>query len=299
MMKFRHILYIGLTVAFALLLSGCKQFAVLNPKGIIAASEMRLLIDATLLMLIVVIPVIILTLVIIWKYRASNKNAKYTPDKAHSNILEAICWAVPGIIIVILATITWVSSHKLDPYRPLDTKSKPLVIQAVALDWRWMFIYPAQHIATINYVQIPVHKQIKFMITADAPMNSLEIPQLAGQIYAMTGMQSKLHLMANEAGTYRGLSTNYSGDGFANMVFWVHAGTEQQFNQWVKSVQKSPRKLTIATYNQVAKPTTDSSAKYFSAPAKNLFNKIIMKYMMPPSKTPMMDHDTMMTHDAK
>ena len=293
MIKFRHILYIGLTAVLTLLLSSCENLAVLNPKGIIAKSEMHLLIDATLLMLIVVIPVIILTFVIVWKYRASNKNAKYTPDKAHSTILEIVCWSIPGIIILILATITWISSHKLDPYRPLDTKSKPLVIQAIALDWRWMFVYPEQHIATINYIQIPVHKQIKFLITADAPMNSLEIPQLAGQIYAMTGMQTKLHLMANEAGVYRGLSTNYSGDGFANMVFWVHAGSEQQFAKWVQKVQRSPRRLTMAAYNEVAKPSKDSSAQFFSAPAKNLFNRVIMKYMMPPSsKSSMMKHDS-------
>ena len=289
MTKFRYMLYTVLMVTLTSLLSGCK-WAVLNPKGVIAASEMHLLVAATLLMLIVVIPVIILTFVIVWKYRASNKNATYTPDKAHGATIEVICWSIPTIIVIILATITWISSHKLDPYRPLDTKSKPLVIQAIALNWRWMFVYPEQHIATINYVQIPVHRQVRFMITADAPMNSLEIPQLAGQIYAMTGMQTKLHLMATEPGVYRGLSTNYSGSGFANMVFWVHVGSDAQFAQWVHSVQQSPHRLTMAAYRKVAQSSLDSKAKFFSAPAKDLFKKVIMKYMMPPSKMKMTDH---------
>jgi len=289
MNKFRYILYTFLTVALTLLLSGCK-WELLNPKGVIAASEMHLLIDATLLMLIVVIPVIILTLVIIWQYRASNKKAKYTPDKAHSTIIEVVCWSIPAIIVIILAIITWVSSHRLDPYRPLNTKSKPLVIQVIALDWRWLFIYPKQHIATINYLRIPVHQQVAFSITADAPMNSMEMPQLAGQIYAMPGMQTKLHIMASEKGVYRGFGANYTGDGFAGMVFWVHVDTKQQFAQWVKSVQKSPYRLTMSAYRQLAKPSKDSRAKSFSATADNLFNKVIMSYMMPPSKMKMMDH---------
>ncbi len=291
MNKFRHILYMSLIAAVTLLLSGCK-IAMLNPKGIIAISEMHLLIDATLLMLIVVIPVIILTFVIVWRYRASNKKAKYTPNKAHSTMLEVVCWSIPAIIIIILATITWISTHKLDPYKPLDTKSKPLTIQVISLDWRWLFIYPKQRIATINYIQIPVNQQVRFLITADSPMNSIEMPQLAGQIYAMPGMRTKLHFMANEKGRYRGFAANYTGDGFANMVFWVQAVDKRHFRQWVRAAQRSPHKLTMAAYNQLIKPSKDSKVHYFSAPAHNLFNKVIMKYMMPASHSTMMSHNT-------
>ncbi|MCK5819485.1 MAG: ubiquinol oxidase subunit II [Psychromonas sp.] len=292
MNKFRHILSISLITALTFLLSGC-QFAMLNPKGIIATSEMHLLIDVTLLMLIIVIPVIILTFVIAWRYRASNKNAKYTPDHAHNTVVEIVCWSIPGIIILILSTITWISTHKLDPYKPLDTKSKPLIIQVVSLDWRWLFIYPKQHIATINYINIPVNQQVKFVITADSPMNSIEMPQLAGQIYAMPGMQTKLHFMANEIGHYRGFAANYTGDGFANMVFWVRADDKQEFNKWVKDKQHSPHKLTMAAYNELSKPSKNSKRQYFSLPEDNLFNKIIMKYKKPAP------HLTMTSHNIK
>ncbi len=151
MTKLRHILLLGAT----LLLTGCK-FAILEPKGIIAASERHLFIFSTLLMLVVVIPVIILSFIIAWRYRATNTSAKYTPNWSHSNLLEAIWWSIPCVIIIILAVVTWISTHQLDPYKPLASKKKPIIIEAVALNWKWLFIYPKQHIATINYVQIPV-----------------------------------------------------------------------------------------------------------------------------------------------
>ncbi len=276
MIKFRYIPIIALTM----LLGGCKM-AVLNPKGIIAASERHLFIFATLLMLVVVVPVIVLTFVIAWRYRATNTKAKYSPEWSHSNLLEIIWWTIPCIIIIILATVTWTTTHKLDPYRPLASNKKPIIIQAIALDWKWLFIYPKQHIATVNFVQIPVDVPIRFLITSDAPMNSLEIPQLAGQIYAMTGMRTKLNLMASEAGSYRGLSTNFSGEGFSNMHFIVKASSVKQFDQWVTKAQHAPKQLDLKTYKKLAKPSENNSVAYFSAPAKNLFNKIMMKYMGP------------------
>jgi len=264
----------------ALLLSGCKM-AVLDPKGIIAAAEKNLLVDAVLLMLIVVIPVIILSFIFVWKYRAKNEQAKYTPNWSHSTALEAVCWAVPCIIIGILATATWISSHKLDPYRPLDIKQKPLIIQAIALNWKWLFIYPQQHIATVNYIQLPAHVPIRFLITADAPMNSLAIPQLAGQIYAMTGMQTKLNLIADKPGIYSGFSTNFSGNGFSDMRFTVKASSKQQFDNWVHSIQHSHKILTMTVYNQLAQPSENVAPQYYSSPTDNLFNKVIAKYMKP------------------
>lgn len=266
----------GSTIA----LSGCK-FAVLDPKGIIAADEKRLLLIAVGLMLIVVIPAIAMTFMFAWKFRASNTKAKYTPDKAHNNALEAVVWGVPCLIIAILATLTWFSSHKLDPYRPLDVAAKPITIQAIALDWKWLFIYPDQKIATVNYLQIPINAPVLFLVTADAPMNSLAIPQLSGQIYAMAGMQTKLNIMANAAGEYRGLSTNFSGDGFSGMRFKVKAGTQQEFEDWVNEVKKSPKMLTMETYNKLAQPSENSPVEYFTVPEQGLYNNIIMKYMMP------------------
>ena len=276
MIKLRHALLIGTS----LLLSSCKM-VVLDPKGIVAVGEKHVLIDAVLLMLIIVIPVIILSFVFAWQYRAKNTKAKYTPEWAHSHTLEVIWWTIPCVIILILAIITWISTHKLDPYRPLTSKTKPLVIQAVALDWKWLFIYPNQNIATVNYIQIPVNVPIQFFITADAPMYSFQIPQLAGQIYAMTGMQTKLNLMASQPGNYRGLSTNFSGDGFSGMFFVVHADSEQEFNQWVKQVKHSSNKLNISDYNELIKPSSNVPTEYFSFVVNNLFHEIIAKYMQP------------------
>jgi cytochrome o ubiquinol oxidase subunit 2 len=278
--KFRSILFTIIGLALSLSLTGCKA-ALLDPKGIIANAEMHLLIDAVLLMLIVVIPVIILTGVIAWKYRAGNTKAKYTPDWSHSTLLEIIWWTIPCIIIAILATITWVSSHQLDPYRPLAVKTKPLIIQVVALNWKWLFIYPDQHVATVNFVQFPVNIPVRFLITADAPMNSFQIPQIAGQIYAMSGMQTKLNVMADTIGDYRGLSTNYSGEGFSNMYFTARVSTQRDFDKWVKQVQKSPQKLSMNAYNQLAQPSEDVPPEYFSGVTDGLYNTVIMKYMMP------------------
>jgi len=258
--------------------------AILDPKGIIAASEKHLFIDAILLMLIVVVPVIILSFVFAWRYRAKNNQAKYSPNWSHSTTLEAICWIVPCIIIGILAAMTWISSHKLDPYRPLDVKGKPIIIEAIALDWKWLFIYPKQHIASLNFVQFPAHVPIRFLITADAPMNSLEIPQLAGQIYAMPGMRTKLNLMADEPGVYSGFSTNFSGNGFSDMKFTVKASSQKQFDEWVRSTRQESKKLTMAAYIKLVQPSENDPVKYFSAPVDHLFNKVIGKYIRPSKK---------------
>ena len=181
MIKRRHVILTVLTLGLTLLLTGCK-LALLDPKGVIAASEKQLLIDATLLMLIIVIPVILISWCFAWRYRASNKKATYRPDEAHNNIIEFFCWLVPCIIIIVLGIMTWRSTHELDPYRPLQSTQKTLTIQVISLDWKWLFIYPEQNIATVNFVQIPVNTPVQFLLTSDAPMNSFELPQLAGQI---------------------------------------------------------------------------------------------------------------------
>lgn len=268
-------------ISMTLLLTSCK-YAVLNPKGMVAATEKDLIILATNLMLIVVIPVIILSLVIAWRYRASNTKAAYTPNWSHSYLLEAIWWTIPIIIITILATITWRSTHSLDPYKPLDVKGKPLVIQAVALDWKWLFIYPEQNIATVNFVEFPAHRPVHFDITADAPMNSFMITQLASQIYAMGGMKTQLNLIADEPGDYRGMSTNFSGEGFSGMRFVARAAASPQaFNDWVNNEKRTHRALSIDAYNELAKPSSYNPVKTYAPVAPGLFNHIIMKFMKP------------------
>lgn len=263
---------------FAALLSGCK-FALLDPRGQIAATEKHLFLLAVGLMLLVVIPVIIMSFIIPWRYREKNASANYMPSWSHSNLLEFICWTIPCIIIGILAYLTWVYTHSLDPYRPLDNPKTPLKIEAIALNWKWLFIYPEQNIASVNYLNIPVDRPVRFYITSDAPMNSLEIPQLAGQIYAMTGMQTKLNIIANHVGTYTGFSSNFSGDGFSGMNFKVSVGTEAEFNTWVTTVKQSQKPLSMLTYNDLIKDSENNPVEYFSSTDKNVFKVAIMKYM--------------------
>lgn len=212
------------------LLAGCNT-VLMNPSGDIANQQGRLIVVSTVLMLIIIIPVIALTLFFAWRYRQSNKEADYSPDWDHSTQLELAIWAAPLLIIIALGAITWISTHTLDPYRPLSrldaerpipAEAKPLVVEVVALDWKWLFIYPEQGFATVNEMAAPVDRPITFKITASSVMNSFFIPALAGQIYAMPGMETKLHAVINKPGEFEGFSANYSGAGFSGMRFKFH-----------------------------------------------------------------------------
>lgn len=283
-----------LLIGAMLLLSGCDHLIVLDPKGAVGAEEKKLILTAVGLMLIVVIPVIIMTLVFAYKYRASNPNLEYDPDFHHSNKIEVVVWTVPIIIIAILGTITWHTTHTLDPYRPLNEPGKPITIQVVALDWKWLFIYPEQNIATVNLVEFPVDRPVEFRVTADAPMNAFQIPQLGGQIYAMAGMQTKLHLIANEAGDYFGRSVNISGRGFSGMQFVARAVPQDSFDKWVQEVKQGANALSANEYYQLVKPSEDDPVKLYSSVQPNLFNNIIMKFMMPGMEDLSADHSSMM-----
>lgn len=279
MIKIRYVISTLLIAVLVCFLTGCAE-GILDPAGHIADDERRLFLEAVILMCIVVIPVILLNFIIAFHYRVSNKKAGYDPNWSHSVSLEIVIWTIPCIIILILAIMTWIYTHRLDPYRPLtQDKGKPLTIEVVALDWRWLFIYPEQHIATINFIQIPLNRDIQLLLTGDgSPMNSFEMPQLAGQIYVMPGMQTKLHFDAYKPGDYRGFSANYSGDGFAGMMFTVKAGSDSDFNAWVAKAQQSTDALTQERYNQLLLPSQDASVQYFTAPDNNLFNDLMMKY---------------------
>ena len=258
-----------------------SQGVVMNPKGMIAHKERDLLVTATLLMLIIVIPVLIITCVFAWRYRASNTKAKYLPNWHHSYLAESIWWGLPFIIIIILSVMVWKSSFELDPFRPLKMKTKAITIQVVALNWKWLFIYPEQKIAAINYVQFPVDTPINFEITADAPMNSFWIPQLSGQVYAMPGMKSKLHIIANEMGSFRGSSSNLSGKGFSGMIFTAKSSSQEEFDQWVEKVQESGQVLNLDEYNKLEKQSINNPVAVYSLQDEDLFNQIVMKFMMP------------------
>ncbi len=262
----------------ALLAVGGCQNSILDPKGPIGAAEKSLILTSTYAMLIIVVPVIALILWFGWRYR-EGAGARYEPDWGHSVKIEIFCWGIPSIIIAFLGYLTWTSTHALDPYRPLDSARKPLVIEAVALNWKWLFIYPEQGIATINEVAFPVGTPVDFRITSDSVMNSFFIPQLGSQIYAMAGMRTQLHLIAGEAGTYPGLSANYSGRGFSDMRFNAVATTDAKFDDWVAAARHSPATIDAADYPRVAAPEEKAPVQYFSAVEPNLFNEIIAKYM--------------------
>ncbi|GAA4325906.1 ubiquinol oxidase subunit II [Pigmentiphaga soli] len=266
-----------------LLLGGCNM-AILSPKGDIGAHEKTLLLTALGLMLIVVIPVIALTLYFAWKYRASNTRADYAPTWSHSTAIEVVVWTIPVIIVGILGVITWKSTHELDPYRPLQASNpavKPLVIEVVSLDWKWLFIYPEQGIATVNEIAFPVDVPVQFRITSATVMNSFFIPRLGSQIYSMAGMETRLHLIAREAGEYPGISANYSGAGFSDMRFKAIATTPQGFDQWVARAKASQEQLTPSSYQALAQPSTRAPTEYFASATPGLFDSILRQHVEP------------------
>jgi cytochrome o ubiquinol oxidase subunit 2 len=264
----------------ALLVSG-NSVPVLEPKGFIADKERDLIIMATLLSLIVVLPVFVLTALIAWKYRAGNKKAKYKPERDGSRLLESIWWGVPLVLIIILSVIIYRSSHQLDPFQPIQSEVKPLTIQVIALQWKWLFIYPEQQIATVNFVQFPEDRPVNFDITADAPMNSFWIPSLGGQVYAMSGMSTSLHLMADNPGDYRGSSANISGKGFADMNFTARVSTESEFDLWVESVKMRAQTLNMNEYHRLAKPDSVAEPIYYGESEPGLYRTILEDYMKP------------------
>ncbi|QEO16980.1 ubiquinol oxidase subunit II [Acetobacter vaccinii] len=263
----------------ALLLAGC-ELDVLDPKGPVGEGVKSLITTSTIAMLIVVVPTILLTLVFAWQYRQSNTSAEYLPKWDHSNKIEVVIWGVPTLIILFLAVITYQTCHTLDPYRKLtaDANTKPLHVQVVALDWKWLFIYPEQGIAVVNQMAMPVNTPVDFDITSDSVMNAFFIPRLGSMIYAMAGMQTQLHLLASEAGDYMGESSNYSGRGFSDMKFRALAMSGDEFNAWVEKVRSSSEQLDGQTYPKLAAPSEANPVEYFAHVEPGMFDTIVAKY---------------------
>jgi cytochrome o ubiquinol oxidase subunit 2 len=275
------ILVITLTAIVAVaayLILARHRIAIFNARGPIAEKERNLMIFALVLSLVVIIPVYFLTFFFAWKYREGNK-AEYKPDWDHSRLAETTWWLIPSLLILILSVITWRSSHDLDPFKPLASTTPSTTIEVVALDWKWLFIYPDQQIATVNYVQLPVNTPIRFKITADAPMNSFWIPQLGGQIYAMSGMSTEVNLQANELGSFRGSSANISGKGFAGMHFTAESTSRTDFNAWASSVRNSGNSLDSRVYAAIARPSENVPPQFYELTQPDLYNNVIAKYM--------------------
>jgi cytochrome o ubiquinol oxidase subunit 2 len=256
----------------------------MSPSGDLALQQRNLIVTSLLLMLLIIVPVIALTLFFAWRYRASNRQATYAPDWHHSTRLELLIWSAPLVIIIALGAITWVSTHRLDPYRPLDriaegrplpAGTKPLVIDVVALDWKWLFIYPEQGIATVNEVAAPVDRPIKFQITASAVMNSFFVPALAGQVYAMPGMQTQLHAVINKPGQFEGFSANYSGAGFSGMHFVFRGLSDDDFAKWVGQAKAAGGNLGREDYLKLAQPSANEPVRRYASVAPGLYEAIL------------------------
>lgn len=265
----------------ALLLSGCDaNVMLLDPKGEIGVEILHLINVSVVAMLIVVVPTILMTLLFAWHYRHTNENAEYLPNWDHSNKIEVGMWGIPILIIIFLGVITYKTCYSLDPYKPLasEVQTKPLHVQVVAEDWKWLFIYPEEGIAVVNQMAMPVNRPVHFDITSDSVLNSFFIPQLGSMVYAMGGMQTQLHLVANHPGDYYGESANFSGRGFSDMKFHALAMSDGEFNNWVSKVRASTDHLDGQAYSRFAAPSEANPVQYFSQVDPGLFDIILAKY---------------------
>ncbi|MGO4722385.1 ubiquinol oxidase subunit II [Inquilinus sp. 2KB_12] len=272
-----------IVLPFLALLGGCNM-VVMSPSGDVAVQQRDLIVISTILMLLIIVPVIAMTLFFAWKYRQSNTDAPYDPEWSHSTQLEFVIWAAPLVIIIALGALTWISTHTLDPYRPLDridstrpvaADVKPLTVEVVALDWKWLFLYPDLGIATVNELAAPVDVPINFKITSATVMNSFFVPALAGQIYAMAGMETKLHAVINHPGEYEGFSANYSGAGFSGMHFAFHGLAAADFDAWVQKVKADGTNLSREEYLALERPSERDPVRHYGSVAPDLYPAIL------------------------
>jgi cytochrome o ubiquinol oxidase subunit 2 len=267
-------------LGLALTLAGCglAQAPMLDPKGPITLIERDLLFTAFGLMLIVVIPVFLMAFLFVWFYRPTSKHDVYDPDWGYSVWMDGLVWLVPALIVIAIGTLVWDYTHRLDPYRKLDSAERPLEVQVVAQDWKWLFLYPEQNVAVVNELVFPSARPLSLRITSDTVMNSFLIPALGGQIYAMAGMETRLHLLADEPGRFAGRNMQYSGDGFANQYFEAVATSDEDFEAWVAKARQSSDGLDAAAYEQLAEPSELHPVTYYAGFEPDLFARIIAKY---------------------
>src|SRR3984893_8183974 len=262
----------------AAILGGCTE-GVLDPKGPIAGADRQILLTSLGIMLAIVIPVILATLGVAFWFRASNERARYRPNFAYSGRLEVLVWSIPAMTVFLVGGVAWVGSHDLSPRKPIVSTVKPLRVQVASLDWKWLFIYPDQGVASVNQLTIPVGMPVSFELTSSGVMNSFFVPQLGSQIYTMAGMVSHLHLRADDPGTYRGMSAQFSGDGFSDMHFNVDAVSAEKFAQWVDLARRAGPELNAKTYADLAKPSGAVAPFTYRAVATDLFESIRVSEM--------------------
>jgi cytochrome o ubiquinol oxidase subunit 2 len=256
------------------LLSSCRK-GILDPHGPVGAAERLMLYDATAIMLAVIVPVILLTLAFAWWFRSGNRHARYRPDWEYAGSIEMIVWAIPALVILFLGGIAWVGSHQLDPPKPLNSNTEPLEVQVVSLDWQWLFIYPGQHIASLNHLVVPAGVPVRFSLTSTSVMNSFFVPQLGSQIYTMAGMATHLNLQADQRGKYQGLSAQFSGEGFSDMLFDVDAVSADGFQAWLTEVRARNGVLDAPTFEQLARPSRANGTPTYAEVSAGLFDSIV------------------------
>ncbi|MCP1197181.1 ubiquinol oxidase subunit II [Acetobacter senegalensis] len=267
-----------LSILATLALSGCDSIELLNPKGSIGEQEKYLILLSMGVMLCVVIPVVGLSLYFAWHYRATNTKAYHDPTWHHSTVIEIVVWGIPIMIVAFLGWKIWVTTHELDPYKELASTAPAVEVEVVALNWKWLFIYPQYGIATVNLLHIPVDRPINFHLTSDSNMNSFFIPQLGSQIYAMAGMETQLHLQGTQVGTYIGRSTAFSGPGFSGMKFPTRVESEDQFKEWVKEAHSNFNVLDDNSYLQLRKDSEDNPEAIYGSVTPRLFEEITTQY---------------------
>jgi cytochrome o ubiquinol oxidase subunit II len=270
---------IAATVVFPL--CGCVRGGVLDPKGPIGAADGMILMDALLIMLVIVVPTILMAFWMAWRYRASNTKAEYRPDWAYSGRIEAIAWAIPILVIMFLGGVIWIGSYRLDPFRPLPSKTPPVEVQVVSLDWKWLFIYPQQGVATVNELVIPAGTPVHFSITSASVFNSFFVPQLGSMIYAMPGMTSQLNLQADQPGVLMGESAHFSGDGFSDMNFQVTSVPAEQFAAWAQAMRAGGPTLDHAGYAALAQQSRNVHPYSYRAVDPGLFDDIVHQRVAP------------------
>jgi cytochrome o ubiquinol oxidase subunit II len=264
-----------LIVCAAVLLASCQRAGILDPQGPIGSAQLLLLVNATEIMLVVVVPVILATLGFAWWYRSSNPRAGRSEELAYEGRIDFVVWSIPALVVILLGGVNWISSHELDPREPIAANGKPLKVDVVSLDWKWLFIYPDQGIAALNQLVIPAGTPITFRLTSATVMNSFFVPQLGSQIYTMPGMATHLNLLAERPGEYPGISANFSGDGFADMRFTVKALPAADFDGWVAQVRGSGSGLDIPGYAALAKPSQAVPPTTFRTVDPKLFERIV------------------------
>src|ERR1700675_101951 len=262
----------------AAILGGCSE-GVLDPKGPIAAADRQILLNSLGIMLAIVVPVILATLGVAFWFRASNERAHYRPNFAYSGRLEMLVWSIPAMTVFLVGGVAWVGAHDVSPRKPIASTVKPLRVQVASLDWKWLFIYPDQGVASVNYLAIPVGTPVSFELTSSGVMKSFFVPQLGSQIYTMAGMITRLHLQADQPGSYRGMSAQFSGEGFADMYFNVEAIAPDKFAEWVDTARNIGTELNVTTYAQLAKPSSAVTPLTYRSVAPGLFDSIRVSEM--------------------